>query len=687
VSNHEHIDWQKEALELLSSLYPVKKERNAAIVYAEAVRLAIKHAHAHAAAIVRLEDKVTARVLLSTNDFVEGFVDANVIDQVVENYEVVYASGALVGRSESESLVLMPVKEDRFRGCFIVLLKDGFVITDEFRQFIEYAWTGLKETTMLIQDHYAVEELSTRFNAILSTIPESIVFVDDMGKRGWVNQPAAALLGVEKGNNTPLVIATAMQQLRSSAANHEDIAREGTRLFATPNQTIRNWQWLFGDPMAKVLNVSCVPLISTNIKGRLWVFEDITEMFLAQEQLKQLNEELDTKRRLADDQNRAKSDFLANMSHEIRTPMNGVIGMASLLSNTALDEEQKDYVETIRISGEVLLSIINDILDFSKIESGKMDMEHAPVNIRATIEETYDLLSLKANEKMLDLLYYIDSNVPSEIIGDQVRLKQILVNLVGNGLKFTSKGEILVTVTSLGHDGDNYNIQFTVRDTGIGIPKDKFHRLFETFSQVDSSTTRKYGGSGLGLAICQRLVAIMGGTIHAESEVGLGSSFIFNIKVPINRQPVQYFGKAALAMAELRGKAVLILDDNSTNLRILKTQCEQWGMLPVTAEHYGAAMAELTAKHFELAVIDLLMPEMDGIEVSRKIKEVKPNLPLILFSSAGFFPDDPTAKSLFATILNKPVKQAQIERTFIEVLTMHAVNGSVTAQKTARVQS
>lgn len=355
--------------------------------------------------------------------------------------------------------------------------------------------------------------------------------------------------------------------------------------------------------------------------------------------------------------------------------MNGIIGMTSLLMNTPMNAEQSDYLETMRVSGESLLSIINDILDLSKIESGKMTLEVRPVWIRNIVEDTLDLMSTKANEKGVDLLYYIDPSVPFEILGDEVRLKQILINLVSNGLKFTENGEILVTINTVSHDNDMYDLEFVVKDTGIGIPEDKYQKIFETFSQVDSSTTRKYGGTGLGLAICQKLVLLMDGSIRVKSKLGAGSSFIFNIHVPISRRPVKY-NKEKSSLVPLQGKHVLILDDNKTNLKILKTQCEMWGMVPFVTSNYEEAIDTARGKSFDLAVIDLLMPEKNGIEVSRILKQVQPAMPLILFSSAGFFPDgEESARDIFAAVLNKPVKQAMIEQTLINVMS----NGTQTA--------
>ncbi|MBI1747394.1 MAG: response regulator [Acidobacteria bacterium] len=524
-----------------------------------------------------------------------------------------------------------------------------------------------------------IEDAQARLTAIIEATPDLVSIADLHGRQFYLNKAGRRMLGIGDNENTKSI------NLREHCPPWARLLIENTAIPEALCQGVWSGESTFQNRDGRELPVSQVIIAHTKPDGAVeflsTIARDISER-------KQTEKELNEAKEAAEAAACAKSQFLANMSHEIRTPMNGVIGMTALLLDSNLSAEQREYTEAVNSSGKALLTIINDILDFSKIEVGKLSLEIIDFDLRQSIEEVTELLAAQAQNKGLELASLVCYDVPTPLRGDPGRLRQILTNLVGNAVKFTEKGEVIIRATLIEDTVDSVMIRFSVTDTGIGIPPEARALLFKCFSQADSSTTRRYGGTGLGLAISKELAKLMGGEIDVESKPGQGSTFWFTAR--LEKQPV--CAQPALgARSELGGLRVLIVDDNAANRSILHHQITPWGTKNDCAEDAMSALALLHAaagrgEPYDVAILDMQMPGMDGIELARSIKADPAIAPvrLIMLTSLGVRGQAQQARQVgVAAYLTKPARQSQLYECIATVMGLPPVSPSVSTTTAA----
>jgi PAS domain S-box-containing protein len=501
----------------------------------------------------------------------------------------------------------------------------------------------------------ALADAEQRSRSLLESAPDGMMIADEQGQIVIVNAQFEVLFGYAKEE----IVGQHIEVLLPERYRHQHIGQR-TSFFSSPSvRAMGSGRELFArrkDGTELPVEISLSPLqteegvlVSSSIR-------DISER-------RQAEAELVRARRAAEAANQAKSDFLANMSHEIRTPMNGIMGMTELALDTELTGEQREFLETIDSSAKSLLSLINDILDFSKIEANKLELDPVDFELRERIGETLSTLAVRTHAKNLELAVDVASEVPERLVGDINRIRQVLINLLGNAIKFTDQGEIVLRIDLVRQREQQVTLRFAVTDTGIGLPEEKLETIFQPFEQADASTTRKYGGTGLGLAICVRLVELMGGKMKVDSVLGRGTTFSFTAELELGSGLSSE--RLSTPPRELRGMRVLIVDDNATNRRILMKMLENWGMQPEAVDSAAEALQTLHAttpdRPFGLVVSDVIMPETDGFMLAEQIKSdlLLKDIPIILLTSANRSGDGARCRELgIAAHLIKPARQS-----------------------------
>lgn len=661
-------EWHRASQDLLASLIRDKT----AVTPEQAIQCALttlkELTGATGAIALRQLDEVTAEALVSLPEKIlpDRLTTPTLFTEAIEQDHCLYypdyalapqASATLLAQGV-KSIAVLPLQQlENVQGAILLLWHQRVNLSRSVQHFLESLRGGLSNLLRFQDLTLRFDKLQARFEAMLETIPQGIVFVDESGEQGWINQTAASYLKLMHGAVEPTEIARAMIGLRLSADNQTEITAQAAELFSQPDAEIRDWHWFFSQPASIVLSLSSTPTQVRDVPGRLWVLDNITER-------QQAELAMQTARELAESATRAKSEFLANMSHEIRTPLNGILGYAQILEkDRSLNDRQKKGLVIIRQCGEHLLTLINDLLDLSKIEAQKMELEPKVFHFPAFLEAIVDICRVRAEQKKILLTYQTLSPLPEFIFADEKRLRQVLLNILGNAVKFTEVGGVIFKVGLI----ESSQLRFEVQDTGVGIAPEQLEVIFSPFQQV-GEFERKTEGTGLGLSISRQLVQLMGSEVQVNSTLGKGSTFWFDLVLseveersldhdrhPFNqRNVIGYGGKP---------RSVLVVDDQWANRSILVHLLEPLGFNVIEAENGREGLDKAHQFKPDAILLDLVMPVMDGFEAARQIRQ-SPDLrdTIIIATSASVFGYNQQASHASGCngFVSKPIREAEL---------------------------
>ncbi|MBD1849474.1 ATP-binding protein [Leptolyngbya sp. ST-U4] len=663
-------EWQTATRITLASLIQQETAASPEQTIAFALTTLKTFACSDGAIVLRQLDNVTAEALVSLPDnaLPDRLTTPALFAEAIAQNQCIYhtdypatpnAAAVLVGQGV-QSVAVLPLSEvGQGQGAIVLFWYRSVQFSSELQQFLASLLSGMRNLLRFQDMTLRLENLQARLRAILETIPQGVVFVDESGEQGWLNYIAAMQLGLPQGMAEPMAIAQAMTSLRLKADNQQDITQQAAQFFTQPQIEIRDWRWFFTQPQPQVLSLSSTPINLRHVPGRLWVIDDITERWQADVVTQQAKD-------MAEAANRAKSEFLANMSHELRTPLNGILGYAQILKkSTNLTEQQRNGLEIIHYSGEHLLTLINDVLDLSKIEARKMELHPHDFHFSTFLENLVQMFKVRTRQDVA-FLYEPVAPLPTFVRADEKRLRQVLLNLLGNAIKFTERGWITFRVQPVDHalQPGLSRLRFEVEDTGIGISAEQLEQIFLPFQQAGENR-RQSEGTGLGLTITRQLVQLMGSEIQVKSQFGLGSKFWFEIVLP---EITDQSGMSAVLPPVIVGyhgdrRRVLVVDNQWENRAVLLGLLQPLGFETMEAVDGKDGLDKAHEFRPDAILMDLVMPVMDGFEAIRQLRSspTLKDIAIIAVSASTLDFDQETSRRAGCNgFLPKPVREVDL---------------------------